>query len=242
MLTGIGCQQSARRAAASSGQSIFNIESPLTSRESLQTVAPWWKTPNRTPFCITWPASGNQILLRIALWIARVEMILKSLLDSNTASTLRFPVIANLQLAVPLQSPPQRVNVAPEADLATSVTLEPLLKLCLQSGPQLIPAGVEVIVPRPLPLLTTVSENPRLGTSLKVAVTVRASVIVTVQLAVPLQAPLQPLKLDALSGTAVSVTLLPEAKFCAQSLPQLMPAGEELTVPVPLPLLLTESR
>ena len=74
------------------------------------------------------------------------------------------------------------------------------------------------------------------------AVTLRASLIVTVQLALPLQAPLQPMKVDVLSGTALSVTLLPEAKLWAQSLPQLMPAGEELTVPVPLPLLLTESR
>jgi hypothetical protein len=63
-----------------------------------------------------------------------------------------------------------------------------------------------------------------------------------VQLALPLQAPLQPMKVDVLSGTALSVTLLPAAKFCAQSLPQLMPAGEELTVPTPLPLLLTASR
>ena len=77
---------------------------------------------------------------------------------------------------------------------------------------------------------------------MNLAVTLRAALIVTVQLALALHAPPHPLKVDVLLGTAVKVTLAPGAKPCAQSLPQLMPVGVELTVPAPLPLLLTDNR
>jgi hypothetical protein len=70
-------------------------------------------------------------------------------------------------------------------------------------------------------------------------VTCCAWLIVTLQLPPPAHAPPQPLKLEPLAGVAVSVTALPLAKLAEQVLPQLIPAGLELTVP--LPLLLTLS-
>ena len=74
---------------------------------------------------------------------------------------------------------------------------------------------------------------------MKVADTLCAEFIITMQLPVPLQAPPQPVKLQPLAGVAVKVTGVPLEKFALQVAPQLMPAGELVTVP--LPVLLTES-
>jgi hypothetical protein len=48
-------------------------------------------------------------------------------------------------------------------------------------------------------------------------------------------------KVDPDAGVAVSVTLVPEAKFAMQVDPQLIPEGLLLTNPVPVPLDLTLS-
>jgi hypothetical protein len=75
-----------------------------------------------------------------------------------------------------------------------------------------------------------------------VAVTLCAAVIVTAQVPVPEHpAPLQPPKMDPPSGVAVSVTTVPLANEAAHVAPQLIPAGLEVTVPVPAPVLLTAS-
>jgi len=74
-----------------------------------------------------------------------------------------------------------------------------------------------------------------------VAVTDWAAFMVTVQVPVPLQAPLQPVNVELGSGVAVSVTMVPLAKLAEQVAPQLIPAGLLVTVPVPVPVLLTES-
>jgi hypothetical protein len=68
---------------------------------------------------------------------------------------------------------------------------------------------------------------------LKVAVTDLAAAIVTWQAPVPLQAPLHPAKTDPEAGEEVRVTTLPDMKVCEQSEPQLIPAGEEVTLPPP---------
>ena len=67
-----------------------------------------------------------------------------------------------------------------------------------------------------------------------------AASMVTEHVPVPVQAPDQPPKLELLSGTAVKVTSVPDVYTSVQSDPQLMPAGEEVTMPVPVPDLLTE--
>ena len=76
---------------------------------------------------------------------------------------------------------------------------------------------------------------------MKVAVTFLAALRVTVQLAVPVQSPLQPTKVEPASAVAVSVTVVPEAKLAEQVAPQLMLAGKEDTLPVPVPDFDTES-
>jgi hypothetical protein len=75
--------------------------------------------------------------------------------------------------------------------------------------------------------------------ALKVAVTVVAAARVTLQVAVPLQAPLHPVKAKPVLGVAVSVMEDPEGKFAVHVLPQLIPEGALLTVPVPEPAVVT---
>lgn len=71
-----------------------------------------------------------------------------------------------------------------------------------------------------------------------VAVTLCADVMLTVQLPVPLHAPLQPVKVLPVAGVAVRVTLAPLVKNALHVLPQSMPAGLLVTMPIPVPLLL----
>ena len=55
------------------------------------------------------------------------------------------------------------------------------------------------------------------------------------------QAPLQPAKVEPLSAVAVSVTLVPAAKLALQLEPQLTPVGEEVIIPLPMPVFVTLS-
>ena len=71
---------------------------------------------------------------------------------------------------------------------------------------------------------------------MKVAVTVVAAESVTVQVPVPEHPPpVQPLKVEPATGAAVSVTAVPLAKLAEHVAPQVMPAGELVTVPLPVP-------
>jgi len=117
--------------------------------------------------------------------------------------------------------------------VAVRVTVDPVAKLALQVLPQLIPAGLLVTVPEPVPASVTLSDG--CADKLKVAVTDVFFVRDTVQPAVPLQAPPQPEKLDPDAGLAVRVIFVPELKFAVQVFPQLMPDGLLLTLPVPDP-------
>src|SRR5688572_16075514 len=85
------------------------------------------------------------------------------------------------------------------------------------------------------------SVDPIGETRLKDAVTFFASSIVTMQLPVPVHAPLQPAKEDPEDAVAVSVTTVAVAKIAEQAAPQLIPAGLETTLPSPLPLRAVES-
>src|SRR5438093_11176423 len=93
-------------------------------------------------------------------------------------------------------------------------------------------AGELVTVPLPVPTLLTVSA--KVG-RLKVAVTVVAAETETTHDPVPEHPPpLQPDRKSVVEGEAVSVTAVPLVKLAAQVAPQVMPAGELVTVPLPV--------
>jgi hypothetical protein len=126
----------------------------------------------------------------------------------------------------------------PAAGAAVKVTTVPLENEAEHLLPQAMPAGALVTVPVPLPDLVTV----RLTVwSAKVAVTERAALIVTVQVPVPVQAPLQPVKVESVVGAAVKVTTVPAVNEAEQVVPQEMPARLLVTVPLPAPALVTVS-
>src|SRR5436305_6076757 len=104
-----------------------------------------------------------------------------------------------------------------------------------------MPAGLDVTEPVPDPAVATVSANVA-ATWLNVAVTVCAALIVTVQVAVvPLHAPPQPPNVLPVAGAAVSVTVAPVVKLAEQVPGQVIPVGADVTVPVPVPLVVRVS-
>ncbi len=160
--------------------------------------------------------------------------------SANVAVTLWAALITTVQvLAVPEHAPLQPAKVEPAAGAAVKVTAVPLVNAAEQVAPQEMPAGALVTVPEPAPAVVSESVNDG---SAKVAVTPWAALIVTVQvLAVPEQAPLQPVKVDPAAGAAVSVTAVPLANVAEQVAPQAMPAGALVTVPEPAPAVVSES-
>lgn len=148
--------------------------------------------------------------------------------------------IVTTQLPVPEQPPPlQPMKAVPKVGRAVRVTVVPLGKLATQPVPQLMPAGVLVMVPVPLPAIVMPSTWV-VGTA-KLAVTAVAAAIVTTQVPVPVQPPLQPAKTEPAAGVAVSVTVLPAEYEAEQALPQLIPAGLLAMDPRPVPATVTLS-
>src|SRR5207245_6168283 len=103
-----------------------------------------------------------------------------------------------------------------------------------------MPPGLETTRPMPVPVLATVSVN--CGTRSNVAVTDLAAVSVTVHLLLDtVSQPLQPVKVDPGSTTAVSTTTAPLSQAGEQVARQLIPPGLETTRPMPVPVLATVS-
>ena len=121
----------------------------------------------------------------------------------KVAVTERDSLIVTMHEPVPVQAPLQPVKIVRSPAVAVRVTSVLYAYDSLQSAPQSIPDGELVTVPAPSPALATVST--KLPTS-NVAVTERASVIVTTQGSVPVQAPPQPPNVEPVAGVAVSVT------------------------------------
>src|SRR5206468_12731125 len=105
-------------------------------------------------------------------------------------------------------------------------------------APRVVPPRLAVPGPLPKPGLLTESVNV---CTLNVAVTLVAAFIVTAHVVPePEQPPpLQPANVEPPAGLAVSVTEVPELYEAEQVAPQLIPAGFDVTVPLPEPGLLT---
>lgn len=135
--------------------------------------------------------------------------------------------------------PVQPVRIDPDAATAVSVTDDPITYGSEQSVPQLMPAGFEVTVPVPVPARLTVTGKVIRS---KRAATDVLAVMATEHVPVPVQpAPVQPANVELLAGVAVSATDVPLAYVSLQSVPQVMPAGLDVTAPEPAPLRVTPS-
>jgi hypothetical protein len=150
-------------------------------------------------------------------------------------------LIVTAHAPVPVHAPLQPLNVLPDAACALNVTAVPLLKLEEQVLPQLMPLGLLLIVPLPVPAVVVVSTKVLVLLEEKLADTDWAALIVTVQLlALPVHAPPQPPKLCPLAACSVRVTTVPAVYEDEQALAQEMPPGVLLIVP-PEPGLATVS-
>jgi hypothetical protein len=147
------------------------------------------------------------------------------------------------ELLLPEQEPLQPEKPSPWSGLAVRVTVDPPTKPAehvVPPLPQVIPPGVLVTVPVPVPAVAT----DRFRNGLKVAVTDWLSFMVRVQPPLPEQAPLQPRNPNPWSGVAVRLTeasIENAVEHVLPPLPHVIPAGVLLTVPVPLPAVATFS-
>jgi hypothetical protein len=140
------------------------------------------------------------------------------------------------QVPLPLQAPLQPAKFEFASGVTVSVTRAFAPYASPQSSPQSMPAGMLFTVPLPVPVLLTERAN---GCRVKVAVTDFAASIVTTQASVPLQASLQPVKMESSSAVTVRITVFPTGKGAEQVVPQLIPGRSLITRPWPLPALVT---
>ena len=153
------------------------------------------------------------------------------------AAVTRFAAsISTVQVgALPVQAPPQPVKVAPGARVAVRPTLAPCRWRAVHVDlplPQVMPPPVTV----PWPVTATVSATCVLEPPEKVAVTLRAALIVNEHVRdEPLHAPPQAWNVSPELGSAVSVTFVPAESVVEQVVrpsPQLRPPP--VTVPLPV--------
>ena len=151
----------------------------------------------------------------------------------KNAVTALDAFIVTVHAPVPKHPPPdQPVNDDPKDDDAVRVTVSPLTNVSAQSKPQLMPAGVLVTEPRPVPTLRTLRSNSNRNS----AATVRSSFIEIKQLPVPEQPFVHPTKTEPVAAVAETVTDDPWRNVFEHAAPHLIPAGEVTTVPKPSPL------
>jgi hypothetical protein len=127
------------------------------------------------------------------------------------AETLFAASIVTTQVVEALaHAPPQPPNVLFWPGVAVSVTVVPDTSEAEHVPGQSMPPTLDVTDPVPVPPVVTVSVKLGGSGGSNVAVTLRAALIVTVQLPVPEQPlPLHPAKVLPFVGVAVSVTAVP---------------------------------
>jgi hypothetical protein len=138
---------------------------------------------------------------------------------------------------------PKLAVVAPCCTVTEAGTVADALLLDRATTALLVAAPVNVSVPvdesPPITLvgLTVIEESAAGGFELKVALTDFAASMVMLQAPVPLQAPPQPANVEPESGVTAKLTTVPLEKFTEHVVPQEIPEGVLVTVPVPVPLL-----
>ena len=149
------------------------------------------------------------------------------------------------QVPAPEPSPPHPRNTAPDAGVAVKVVLPPLGKYSMHCVPQLIPPVEVVTVPEPVFVTTSARA--------KVTPTVLSRFIVTLPVTLvrsgypfnpqiipwvvrssPASPEPQLVTYQPGAAVIVRVTPVPSGYIALQLEPQLIPAGEEVTVPWPV--------
>ena len=142
------------------------------------------------------------------------------------------------QVVVPEHPPLHPVKLEESFGAAVRVTSVPVMNELEHAVPQLIPLGLLITLPPPLP--ARVTERTETGAAANVAVTDSFVVNVRVHVAaVPEHAPPHPLNSDRRFGEADSVTFVPGANACEQVAGQYK-VGGAATVPMPLPATVKE--
>jgi hypothetical protein len=136
------------------------------------------------------------------------------------------------QVPVPVQAPPVQPEKGMPAGVAVRVILVPAGNGTTQVPGQDTPDGLDDTDPAPRTC------NVRVGI-VNVAVTGVLAVRAMMQAPVPLQAPLHPVNVDPAVGVAVRVMAVLFEKDWAQVAGQEIPAGIDVTVPVPTPAMET---
>jgi hypothetical protein len=135
--------------------------------------------------------------------------------------------------------PLQPVNLESAPAVAFKLTTVPLSNNAKQVAPQLMPAGVLITLPLPVPFLVSDRENFVWGLSeLNVALQVLATSIIIFPVLHPV--PFQPANVEPGAGVAVRLVSVPLVNDAEQELPQLMPRGLLVTVPLPVPFFVTD--
>lgn len=180
------------------------------------------------------PATFEETVPAAAGVLVRLSRRPKLAVTDFAASTVSVQVVP-----VPAQSPDHDANTHPEAGVAVSVTEVPSVNGPLQVDPQLMPEGVDRTVPVPVRPTVTVYVTGRE----KVAVTCCAAEIAVKVHDVPEQDPASspdhPEKIDPEDAEAESDTSVPPVNDDEHVPGQEIPAGEDVTVPDPVPAFVT---
>ena len=128
-------------------------------------------------------------------------------------------------------SPDHPENAEPALGVGISFTTVFWPNSAEQAMPQSMFAGLVVTFPEPFPARVILSPK-EIG--LKDALQLRLPVIVTIP-SEQSASPLQPVNCEPEAAMACRVTELPDVKFAEHLLPQSMPAGLEMTLPLPVP-------
>jgi hypothetical protein len=152
-------------------------------------------------------------------------MLLPELVAAKVATAVVAALALKLQPPVPVQGPLQPVNVEPLAGVAVRLTAVPEATLTVwvvvHVLPHASPVTLLVTLPDPVPCLDTDTLTEAFGLDKENwALTDRACVMLTEQVPDPLQAPLQPVKTEPLTGVAARVTVELAPRRALQALPQ----------------------